>query len=149
MDLVNPQTQTKEPSSWKTVDPYRRYQVDRIPRILVHEDDPQTYELIDKVSWKNITKGSYVKIKADHPVLVFIDYDNSNRYGYTRFGDISNRYQSSYPQGMDLIPGLTPPTKRGLPELPTWIVVISGMVIAIDMAVVGVGKRSMVEFFQK
>lgn len=149
MDLINPQSGTREPPSWKIVDPYRRYEVDRVPRIIIHEDDIETYELIDKVSWKNITKGSYVKIKADHPVLVFIDYDNSNRYGYTRYGDYSNRWQSSYPQGMDLIPGLTPPTKRGLPELPTWIVVISGIVIAIDMAIVGVGRRSMVEFFQK
>ena len=84
------------------------------------------------IEWDNITKGSTVKIKAEHPVLVFINY---------------NKAQSYYPQGVDLIPGLTPPVKRGLPEAPTLIVAISGVIIAADVIFITVGKRSMVELF--
>lgn len=132
MDLVNPQTGNPEKSSWLYSDPRDRHFLDRIPRIAVQEDDPETAKLLQKVSFENITQGSVMKIKSEHPVLVFIDY---------------NKDQAYYPQGADLIPGLTPPTKRSLPEFPAMVVIIAGMIIAIDMIIVATGKKSLVESF--
>ncbi len=132
MDMINPQTGTRESNKWLYSDPDRYYYLDRIPRIAIHEDDPNTFT--QKVSWENITKGSTVEIKSESPVLVLLNY---------------NKDQPRYPQGMDLIPGLTPPTKRSLPEIPTMIVLISGIVIAIDMILITVGRSSMAEVFKK
>jgi hypothetical protein len=136
MNLINPQTQTRENPSWLHSDPDRRYALDHIPRISVHEVgnviDPEHEKWVQKVSWENITKGSTVNIKATHPVLVFINY---------------NKDQPLFAQGMDLIPGLSPPAMRGLPEPPTMIVLFSGMVVAADMVMIAVGRRSIVELF--
>ena len=87
---------------------------------------------LQKVSWENITKGSVVNVKASSPVLVLIEYNKDDSY---------------YPQGIDLIPGLSPPSIRGLPEFPTVLVIISGMIIAVDMVVVAIGRKSIVEMF--
>ena len=132
MNLINPQTESREDPSWLYSDPRNRHFLDRIPRIAVHENDLDTTKLLDKVSFENITQGSVLKIKSKYPVLVFIDY---------------NKDQSYYPQGADLIPGLTPPTKRSLPEFPAMVVIVAGIIIAIDMIIVATGKKSLVESF--
>jgi hypothetical protein len=141
MDMFNDVTQNMEDPKWLYNDPYNRYDLNHLPSIAVHNDyntainDKEQKEAItyqSRVEWDNITKGSTVKIKADHPVLLFINY---------------NKDQSYYPQGVDLIPGLTPPVKRGLPEAPALIVAISGVIIAADVILITVGKRSMVELF--
>jgi len=134
MNMIVEDTGYKQPPEWNYRDPHNRYALDHIPRIDVHDDDVEGFEFRQKVSWENITKGSTVKIESAHPVLVFINYDKD---------------QSYYPQGVDLIPGLTPPTRRSLPDLPATIVFISGIVIAIDMVMVAIGKRSIVEVFGK
>ncbi|MCK5561196.1 MAG: hypothetical protein KAJ51_11400 [Thermoplasmata archaeon] len=131
MDMINPHTQTKEEPKWLYSDPRNRYALDHMPTIAIHEDDENTFT--QKVSWENITKGSTVKVKSSKPVLVFINYIKD---------------QSYYPQGVDLIPGLTPPTRRSLPEFHTMVVVISGLIIAVDMIIVAVGRRSIVEVFK-
>jgi hypothetical protein len=136
MNLINPQTMTREDPSWLFSDPDRRYTLDYIPRISVHEENnrivPEHEKWVQKVSWENITKGSTVKIKSSSPVLVLINYVKD---------------QPRYPHGADLIPGLSPPTMRGLPEPPTMIVLFSGMIIAADMIMITVGRRSIVELF--
>ncbi len=113
---------------WTYSDEYNRYYIDDRPHIIVDYTQQENIFL----DWDNITKGSTVKIKSTHPVLVLVNY---------------NKDQPRYPQGMDLIPGLTPPTMRGLPEPPTMIVIFSGMIIAADMLMVAVGRRSIVELF--
>ena len=137
MNLLNDQSGNQEPPSWLYSDPDRRYAIDSIPRISAHEvsydvveDDMQPW--VQKVSWENITKGSVVTVKASSPVLVLIEYSKDD---------------SNWPQGIDLIPGLTPPSIRGLPEFPTLIVIISGLIIAVDMVIVLVGRKSIVEMF--
>jgi hypothetical protein len=130
MDMINPQTTTKEDPKWLYSDPYNRYVLDDIPRIAIHDDDPN--EFTQEVEWENITKGSTVKIKSSSPILVFINYIKD---------------QPRYPHGVDLIPGLTPPTMRGLPGPPTMIVLFSGMIIVADVIMITVGRRSIVELF--
>jgi len=143
MDMYNPNTGYMEDPKWLYTDPYNRYDLNHMPFIAIHNDEDEVVsgnhlkqrnalDYRSKVEWDNITKGSTVKITAENPVLVFINY---------------NKDQSYYPQGVDLIPGLTPPVKRGLPEAPTLIVAISGIIVAADVIMITVGKRSMVEMF--
>jgi hypothetical protein len=128
MDMTIPDTGYKQPPQWTTRDPDRRYSMDDIPRIAVDRSDRDLISL----EWENITKGSTVTIKSDDPVLVMVNY---------------NKDQRRYPQGIDLIPGLTPPTMRGLPDPPTMIVAFSGLVISADILMIAVGRRSIVEVF--
>jgi hypothetical protein len=104
--------------------------LDSVPHIAVDRGER------DKVflSEENITKGSKVRIRSDSDILVFINYD---------------RDEMSSAQGMDLIPGLTPYTPRGLPGLMVIIVAISGLIIAVDMIIITQGGRSIVDIFQK
>jgi hypothetical protein len=132
LDLVNDQTGTKEPSKWLFVDPYRRYELDYLPSIVIHRDDPNLFT--QKMERENITKGSTVKIKADHPVLVMVNYNKDEIYS---------------PQGVDLIPGLSPPIIRSLPDFPAILVIIAGVIIAIDMLMIVVGRRSIAEVYKK
>jgi hypothetical protein len=134
MNLINPSTGNREDPSWLFRDPYNRHHLDRIPRIAVHNDDVEVEKLIHKLSQENITKGSTLKVKAKHPVLVFINYMKDNSY---------------YPQGMDLIPGLGQPAKRGLPDFTAWVVILSGIFIAVDIVLVSIGRKSMIEGFLK
>ena len=133
MNMIVEATGFKQPPEWSLRDPNNWYVLDRIPRISIHRDDVDQDQYRYKVSWDNITKGSTVKITASNPVLVMIEY---------------NKDQPWYPQGIDLIPGLTPPTKRGLPEFPTLIVVFSGIIVAIDAIFIVIGRRSIVEVFK-
>ncbi|UCH89882.1 MAG: hypothetical protein JSV49_04360 [Thermoplasmata archaeon] len=126
MHMVVRDTDYKQPPQWTYKDPHNHYAINAIPRIAVDEGD----STIINLEYQNITKGSTVKIKSTYPVLVFINY---------------NKDEWWQPQGIDLIPGLTPPIKRGLPELPTMIVTISGILIAADAIMIAVGRRSIVE----
>ncbi|UCE37993.1 MAG: hypothetical protein JSW00_01775 [Thermoplasmata archaeon] len=128
MDMMIEDTQFKQPPEWTTRDPHNYYALDSTPRIAVDDGDSEEIHL----DWENITLGSTVKVKSKHPVMVFINYNRDQRY---------------LPQGIDLIPGLTPPTKRGLPEIPTLIVAVSGLIIAADLLMIPVGRRSLVEVF--
>jgi hypothetical protein len=128
MDLVVRDTGYKQPSEWTFSDPDNRYALNNIPRIAVDRGDEELVNL----EWKNITKGETLEIKSSSPVMVLINY---------------NKDQKRYPQGIDLIPGLTPPIKRGLPNPPTILVTVSGMIIAADALFITVGRRSIVEVF--
>jgi hypothetical protein len=127
---------------WSDIDPENRYAVESTYRVVIDEEKAPPFRT--KLSWTNITRGSTVKIKADKPILVFINYDNYNRYT-----DPLNRWQSNFPQGIDLIPGLTPPSMRGLPDVPALIVIISGIIIAVDMILVTVGRTPIIDLFKK
>ena len=128
MDMVIRDTGYTQPPEWTLRDPDNRFRLDSIPRIAV--DRGQREEIF--LSEENITKGSRVKVSADHNVLVFINYDRDYLYSA---------------QGVDLIPGLTPPTFRGLPDPIAIVVVVSGLIIALDMVMVAHGSRSMIDIF--
>ncbi len=128
MDMVLEHTGFEQPPEWTTRDPYRRYDLDAVPKIAV--DHSRSEEI--SLERKNITLGSTVTVKSTHPILVFINY---------------NKDDSNLPSGVDLIPGLTPPTKRGLPEIPTLIVAFAGLVLVADVVSAAVGRRSIVEVF--
>jgi hypothetical protein len=128
MDMTLEDTGYEQPPEWTTRDPNRWYDLDAVPRIAV--DDGRSEEI--SLSWKNITLGSTIKVKSTNPVLVFINYDQDVNY---------------IPSGIDLIPGLTPPTKRGLPEIPTLIVAFAGIIIAADAVMIMAGRKSIVEVF--
>jgi hypothetical protein len=128
MDMILEDTGYEQPPEWTTRDPYRRHDLDAIPRIAVDHSRVDEYEL----SRENITLGSTVTVKSTHPVMVFINY---------------NKDDWNFPSGVDLIPGLTPPTKRGLPEIPTIIVAFAGIVLIADVVATAMGRRSIVEVF--
>ncbi len=128
MNMIIRDTGFKQPPEWTMRDPHRHYAFNAIPRIAVDDGDEEEIFL----SWEDLKEGSTVNIKSSHPVLVFINYNKDQRY---------------YPHGVDLIPGLTPPTMRGLPDPPTLIVAVSGMIIAADVIMIAVGRRSIVEIF--
>jgi hypothetical protein len=128
MDMTLSDTGFKQDPMWTFNDPDRRYALDDIPRIAVDRSDRELIFL----SEENITKGSTLTVTASDQVLVFINY---------------NRDQVYYPHGTDLIPGLTPPTFRGLPELPTILVVAGGMIVIADTIMIALGRKSIVEFF--
>jgi hypothetical protein len=130
MDMVISDTGYTQPPEWNLKDPDNRFMLDSIPRIAVDRGERDNIFL----SEENITKGSTVRIKSDEQVLVFINYDRDHLYSA---------------QGMDLIPGLTPPTFRGMPSFFVIIVVISGLIMAVDMLMIVQGNRSIVDFFLK
>jgi hypothetical protein len=126
MDMVIRDTGYTQPPEWNYRDPDNRFILDGNPHIAVDRGQRETIFL----SEENITKGSRVEIEAEKNVLVFINYDRDDVYSA---------------QGMDLIPGLTPPTPRGMPDLIVIIVVFSGLVLAVDMLVVSQGGKSIVD----
>jgi hypothetical protein len=128
MDMIVDATGFKQPPEWTFSDPYNRYYIDDKPHIAVDDGDDE----ITFLDWNNITKGSTVTVKSEDPVMVLVNHNRDQRY---------------YPKGIDLIPGLTPPTKRGLPDPPTIIVAFSGFIIAADIIMIAVGRRSIVEVF--
>jgi hypothetical protein len=130
MDMVIRDTGYTQPPEWNLKDPDNRFMLDSIPRIAVDRGERETIFLSDE----NITKGSNVRIKTDENVLVFLNYD---------------RDQLNSAQGMDLIPGLTPPTIRGMPDLKVIIVTVSGLIIALDMLIVAQGHQTIFQFFTK
>jgi hypothetical protein len=128
MDMVIRDTGFTQPPEWNLRDPDNRFMLDSIPRIAVDRGERENIFL----SEENITKGSSVKIKAESNVLVFLNYDRDQLYSA---------------QGMDLIPGLTPPTMRGMPDLKVGIVGISGLIIVLDMLIVAQGQRTLFDMF--
>jgi hypothetical protein len=128
MDMQISDTSFTQAPEWNTRDPGRYYAFDNVPRLAV--DRTQRNNIF--LSWENITKGGHADVKSSDPVLVFVNY---------------NQDDNDAPQGIDLIPGLTPPTKRGLPELPTLIVAFTGLIISADILMIAVGRRSIVEVF--
>jgi hypothetical protein len=128
MDMVVDATNFKQPPEWTHSDPRNRYYLDDKPHIAVDDGDDEIIFL----DWDNITKGSTVTIRSQNPIMVMVNY---------------NKDQYNFPKGMDLIPGLTPPTKRGLPDAPTILVAFSGFVIAADVIMIAVGRKSIVEVF--
>jgi hypothetical protein len=128
MDMIVDATGFKQPPEWTFSDPYNRYFLDDKPHIAVDDGDDELIFL----DWQNITKGSTVTIKSQDPIMVMVNYNKDQYY---------------LPKGIDLIPGLTPPTKRGLPDPPTLIVAFSGFVIAADVIMIAAGRKSMVEVF--
>ncbi len=130
MDMIISDTGYNQPPEWNYKDPQNRFMLDSVPRIAVDRG------LRDKIflSDENITKGSLVKVSSDGPVMVFINYDRDTLWA---------------PQGVDLIPGLTPPTYRGLPDLLPTIVAIAGAAIIMDMIAVAIGWRSIADIALK
>lgn len=130
MDMVIRDTGYTQPPEWNYLDPDNRYMLDSIPHIAVDRGEREKIFL----SEENITKGSKVKISSDENILVFINYDRDDLYSA---------------QGSDLIPGLTPPTYRGMPDPIVMIVAISGLILAIDMLIVAQGGKSIIDIMKK
>lgn len=128
MDMVIRDTGFIQPPEWNFRDPDNRFILDSIPRIAVDRGERDKIFL----SEENITKGSFVKVDAAKNVMVFLNYDRDNVYSA---------------QGIDLIPGLTPPTMRGMPDPIVITVVLSGLVIALDMLIVAQGHRTIFGLF--
>lgn len=128
MDMEISDTGYTQPPEWTFRDPDNRFMLDGIPHIAVDRGQRETILLTEE----DIIGGSTVKINSDNNVMVFINYDMDDQYSA---------------QGMDLIPGLTPPVKRGMPDLIVIVVAVSGLIIALDMLVVSQGSRSIVDVF--
>jgi len=126
MDMVVSDTGHEQDPEWNLKDPHNRFMLDSLPHIAVDRGRRDEISL----SEENITKGSLVKVKADSPVMVFINYDRDTVYN---------------PQGMDLVPGLTPPKYRGLPDLVPGLVAFSGLALMVDMMAVACGRRSILD----
>jgi len=78
----------------------------------------------------NITKGTTLEVKADKDVEVFVNY---------------NRDLVNYASGIDIIPGLSAPSPRGLPEGQSMLVTMGGIIVAMDVVMVAAGGRSLID----
>ena len=78
----------------------------------------------------NITKGTTLEVKADKDVEVFVNY---------------NRDFVGYASGIDIIPGLSAPSPRGLPEGQSMLVTMGGIIVAMDVVIVAAGGRSLID----
>ena len=78
----------------------------------------------------NITKGTTLEVKADKDVEVFVNY---------------NRDFAGYASGIDIIPGLSAPSPRGLPEGQSMLVTMGGIIVAVDVVIVAAGGRSLID----
>ncbi|MDG6225937.1 MAG: hypothetical protein QCI82_10560 [Candidatus Thermoplasmatota archaeon] len=123
MNMVLSDTNYMQPPEWTLRDPQNRFMLDSVPRIAVDRSLRDSIFL----SRENMTRGSLMRVKSDSPVLVFINYD---------------RDTLSSAQGIELIPGLTPPVNRRLPDIIPGFVAVSGMVLMVDMIAVSWGGRS-------
>jgi hypothetical protein len=130
MDMVLSDTGLWQPPLWTIRDPDNRYMLDSVPRIAVDRNDRDEVRLTKE----NITKGSMLDVKSEKDVMVFINYDEDHVWEA---------------QGIELIPGLTPPTYRGMPDLIAIIVALSGAIIILDMLIVGSGMKSISDFYSR
>jgi hypothetical protein len=130
MDMVLSDTGLWQPPLWTTRDPDNRFMLDSVPRIAVDRHDREQVRLTSE----NITKGSMLYVESEKEVMVFVNYDQDRVWEA---------------QGIELVPGLTPPAYRGMPDLITTIVAISGIFVILDMLFVGSGIRSFSDFYSR
>jgi hypothetical protein len=108
----------------------------------VAESNPQNVKLgldinLDGAAEQGITlsdirNGTVMHIKADRPVMLLLKYNRDEPYDA---------------MAMDLIPGVAPPSPRGMLTPETGIVSVASVMMAVDCVFVIGGRKSFVDMF--
>ncbi|MBM4249055.1 MAG: hypothetical protein FJ149_06410 [Euryarchaeota archaeon] len=84
------------------------------------------------ITVNDIRNGTVLKVTADKPVMVLLKYNRDEMYET---------------EAMDLIPGIAPPSPRGLPTPQATIVAMASILMAADVTLVVGGRRAFVDLF--
>jgi hypothetical protein len=84
------------------------------------------------ITLSDIRNGTVMHVTAKQPVMLFLKYNRDEPYDA---------------EAMDLIPGLQPPSPRGLPSPQLGIVAAASVLIAADCVIVVGGRRSFIDLF--
>lgn len=80
----------------------------------------------------DIRNGTVLKVSAEKPVMVLLKYNRDEMYEA---------------ESMDLIPGIAPPSPRGIPTPQASIVAMASILMAADITLVVGGRRAFVDLF--
>jgi len=84
------------------------------------------------ISLSEIRAGVVMNVRSDKPVMLLLKYNRDDPYDA---------------MAMDLIPGLQPPSPRGLPSAQTGIVAMASLLMAADCTLVIGGRRAFIDLF--
>ena len=108
----------------------------------IAESNPQNVKLgldinLDGAAEQGITlgdirNGTVMHVKADKPVMLLLKYNRDEQYEA---------------MAIDLIPGVMPPSPRGMPTTETGIVSVASVMMAVDCVFVIGGRKSFIDLF--